>query len=298
MKGRCILSNDGLRRRSGQGLVLQGPEGTAEGFEIGRFFGDDQTGYFLFQVIHHDGIPGGSADEHHVAAGKMAKDFQNFPRHHLTETRCNPSFGDAFVAGMGTVAFAEYAAASGYLIGLFLPGEGDGFLQAKVQTADLLKKEFAGSRGAFVPRLDGADLAVFSENVNKKGFSTGADDRIQGGIAVVDERQGRLHGLGLGKGSEIDERAELPPRYCDTVIPIYRERGEEIQEGLAGIAVVGFKLKQGPLDSCFRIVADGNSGQCGCTDAYAETVHSVRKTSKNKNGGGDNRRIAVVLHDG
>jgi len=132
--------------------------------------------------------------------GRWLRISRIFARHHLAETRSDTAFGDALVGGMGAVAFTEDAATTGYLVGFFLLGELDGLFEAKAHAPDLLEKEFPCSRGAFVARLDGADLAIFPDDINQESLSPGADDGIQGGIAVVDMRQGRFYGLGFGNG--------------------------------------------------------------------------------------------------
>jgi len=175
---------------------------------------------------------------------------------------------------MGAVALAEDAAAAGDLIRLFLPGECYGLLDAQAHAPDLLKKKFPRSRGAFVARLDGADPAVLADDVNQEGFPAGADDGIQGAVAVLDKRKSRFHGLGLGDGGEIDQLAELPAGYGDPVVLAGRKGRKNFQKGLAGISVMGLERKDGPGNLSPGILMDGNRGQGGRTDAYAETVHT------------------------
>ncbi|OPY07050.1 MAG: hypothetical protein A4E66_02109 [Syntrophus sp. PtaB.Bin001] len=148
----------------------------------------------------------------------MAENLQDFTRHHFTESRSDPSLRNTLVGGVGAVAFAEDTATPRYLVGRFLSGEGNGFINAEPHAPNLLQKKFSCSRGAFVARLDRAYLAVLPDYVDQEGFSPCADYGVQGTIAVVDVRQGAFYRLGFGNRSEIHKMAEFSSCDGDSVV--------------------------------------------------------------------------------
>ena len=68
----------------GQRFMFQGPDGGAQGFEIGSLFRNNQICYSTAQIINDDLVTGQAADDHYsLTARDLADDLQYLAGDHL-----------------------------------------------------------------------------------------------------------------------------------------------------------------------------------------------------------------------
>jgi len=261
-------------------LVLEGPEGRAERLEVRGLVGDLEIRDLLAQPVHHDAVAGRAPDDHDVPPGDPPEDLEDLPRHHLAQARRDAPLRHALVGGVGAVALAEDAAASRDPVGALRAGKPRGLLHAHAEALDLLEEELARARGALVARLDRRDAAVLPEGVDEKGLAAGADDGLEIPAPPVEMAEGMLHGLGLGNGGEVEELAEPPARDAHAVVAGRVDAAEQLQEGAAGISVMGLDARVNQRNRAAFVPFEACRTDRGRPDADPERLHRVPHESQ------------------
>ena len=121
--------------------MLEGSQGRAQGFEVGRLSGNDYVFQILFQEIQDGPVASRTTHEKDVIMRYLVNDLDNLPGYHLTETGGNVCNGLALVQRMGAVGLAENRASPADRVGLAHRSQIDGVTDFQVHPPYLLEKE-------------------------------------------------------------------------------------------------------------------------------------------------------------
>ena len=165
-----------------------------------------------------NGVLRDAADQKDSLVLDVSEKLEHFLRHHLAQSGGDASFRFADVQGVGAIALAEDGASSCDFPRNSSHPESHCFLDGEIHPPNLLKKELARAGGAFVPRMNGYNFAVFAEGIDHEGFPPGANNGIVPVARSRHERKRPLDRLRLRDGRKIHVMAKLPPCRRDGIV--------------------------------------------------------------------------------
>ncbi len=118
---------------------------------------------------------------------------------------------------MGTIGFAENRTPPGNVMGFYLSSPLGCFFQCHIHPAQLLKKEFAGTRSAFVSSNNVGDLTEPVQNVDHKGLAARGNDSRARYIRQFYKLIRIFHSLRFGYRGKVHIVAEFPSGGDDPV---------------------------------------------------------------------------------